>query len=117
MFTKHFICRLPFHIMKIKNLSSFLAAATVLLAAAANPENPSKLPNDGQLHGVAPGNQYQLPKPPGMVYIPPGTFHMGPSDEDVNYAYTARNKQVSIMASGWMPLKSPIMNIASLPTG
>ncbi|MEO6314189.1 MAG: SUMF1/EgtB/PvdO family nonheme iron enzyme [Chitinophagaceae bacterium] len=31
-----------------------------------------------------------------MVYIPPGTFHMGPSDEDVNYAYTARNKQVSI---------------------
>jgi len=30
------------------------------------------------------------------VYIPPGTFHMGPSDEDVNYAYTARNKQVSI---------------------
>jgi gliding motility-associated lipoprotein GldK len=31
-----------------------------------------------------------------MVYIPPGTFHMGPSDEDVNYAYTSRNKQVSI---------------------
>ncbi len=31
-----------------------------------------------------------------MVYIPPGTFHMGPSDEDMNYAYTARNKQVSI---------------------
>jgi gliding motility-associated lipoprotein GldK len=31
-----------------------------------------------------------------MVYIPPGTFHMGPSDEDINYAYTARNKQVSI---------------------
>ncbi|HZG24311.1 MAG TPA: SUMF1/EgtB/PvdO family nonheme iron enzyme [Chitinophagaceae bacterium] len=37
-----------------------------------------------------------MPKPPGMVYIPPGTFHMGPSDEDVNFAYTARNKQVSI---------------------
>jgi Uncharacterized conserved protein len=31
-----------------------------------------------------------------MVYVPPGTFHMGPSDEDVNYAYTARNKQISI---------------------
>ena len=26
---------------------------------------------------------------------------MGPSDEDVNYAYTARNKQVSI-AGYWM---------------
>jgi formylglycine-generating enzyme required for sulfatase activity len=31
----------------------------------------------------------------------PGTFHMGPSDEDVNYAYTARNKQVSI-SGFWM---------------
>ena len=45
--------------------------------------------------------QWSLPKPPGMVYIPPGTFHMGPSDEDVNYAYTARNKQVS-QSGFWM---------------
>ncbi|UEG51156.1 SUMF1/EgtB/PvdO family nonheme iron enzyme [Ferruginibacter lapsinanis] len=59
------------------------------------------LPNDGQLHGVAPASHWSLPKPPGMVYIPPGTFHMGPSDEDVNYAYTARNKQVSI-SGFWM---------------
>ncbi len=61
----------------------------------------SVLPNDGQLHGVAPGSKYNLTKPPGMVYIPAGTFHMGPSDEDVNYAYTARNKQVSI-SGFWM---------------
>lgn len=54
------------------------------------------LPNDGQVHGVAPAGKYTLPKPPGMVYIPPGTFHMGPSDEDVNYAFTARNRQISI---------------------
>ena len=101
MFTRHFICRLPFNIMKMKNLSMFLAAATVLLASCGKSGKSSKLPNDGQLHGVAPGNKYQLPKPPGMVYIPPGTFHMGPSDEDVNYAYTARNKQVSI-AGYWM---------------
>jgi len=59
------------------------------------------LPNDGQLHGVAPGTKWALPKPPGMVYIPPGTFHMGPSDEDMNYAYTARNKQVS-QSGFWM---------------
>jgi hypothetical protein len=59
------------------------------------------LPNDGQLYGVAPAKSWTLPKPPGMVYIPPGTFHMGPSDEDVNYAYTARNKQVSI-SGFWM---------------
>ena len=55
------------------------------------------LPNDGQLHGVAPGSRWSLTKPPGMVYIPPGTFHMGPSDEDVNYAYTARNKQDNLL--------------------
>jgi gliding motility-associated lipoprotein GldK len=35
-------------------------------------------------------------KPRGMVYIQPGTFHMGPSDEDINYNFTARNRQVSI---------------------
>src|ERR1700745_3888203 len=96
MFTRHLICRLPFNIMKMKNLSLFLAAATVLLASCSKSGKSSKLANDGQLHGVAPGNKYQLPKPPGMVYIPPGTFHMGPSDEDVNYAYTARNRQISI---------------------
>ncbi|MEI9934179.1 MAG: hypothetical protein WDM71_04870 [Ferruginibacter sp.] len=59
------------------------------------------LPNDGQLHGVSPGARWSLVRPPGMVYIPPGTFHMGPSDEDVNYSYLARNKQVSI-SGFWM---------------
>ncbi len=96
MFTKHYICRLPFNIMKMKNLSMLLAAATILLASCGKSGKSKGLPIDGQLHGVAPSNKYQMPKPPGMVYIPPGTFHMGPSDEDVNFAYTARNKQVSI---------------------
>jgi formylglycine-generating enzyme len=83
--------------MKMKNLSMLLAVAVLFLTSCGKFGKSSKgLPNDGQLHGVAPSNKYQLPKPPGMVYIPPGTFHMGPSDEDVNYAYTARNKQVSI---------------------
>jgi formylglycine-generating enzyme len=97
MLTKHYICRIPFNIMKMKNLSMLLAVAVLFLTSCGKFGKSSKgLPNDGQLHGVAPSNKYQLPKPPGMVYIPPGTFHMGPSDEDVNYAYTARNKQVSI---------------------
>ena len=51
---------------------------------------------DGQLRGVSLGNKYIMPKPPGMIYVPSGTFHMGPSDEDISYAFTARNKQVSI---------------------
>jgi gliding motility-associated lipoprotein GldK len=51
---------------------------------------------DGQLRGVSLGSKYVMPKPPGMIYVPSGTFHMGPSDEDISYAFTARNKQVSI---------------------
>ena len=52
--------------------------------------------DDGQLRGVAPTAKQSMARPRGMVYIPPGTFHMGPSDEDINYNYTARNRQVSI---------------------
>lgn len=96
MLMKHYICRIPFNIMKMKNLSMLLAAAVLFASCGKSGKSSKGLPIDGQLHGVAPGGKYQLPKPPGMVYIPPGTFHMGPSDEDVNYAYTARNKQVSI---------------------
>src|SRR5207342_2455373 len=96
---KHYFCPIPFNIMKMKNLSILCSVAALLFMAAGCGKvgkSHKGLPNDGQLHGVSAGNKYVLPKPPGMIYIPPGTFHMGPSDEDINYAYTARNKQVSI---------------------
>jgi formylglycine-generating enzyme len=82
----------------------FYLIALIAIASTSSSCKKNKgksLPNDGQLHGVAPGSRWVLPKPPGMVYVPPGTFHMGPSDEDVNYSYTARNKQVSI-SGFWM---------------
>ena len=84
--------------MKMKNLSILMTVAAALTVTGCGKIGKSHkgLPDDGQLHGVAPASKYNLTKPPGMVYIPPGTFHMGPSDEDINYAYTARNKQVSI---------------------
>jgi len=84
--------------MKMKNLSTLMALAAMTIVAGCGKLGKSNkgLPNDGQLHGVAPATKYNLTKPLGMIYIPPGTFHMGPSDEDVNYAYTARNKQISI---------------------
>lgn len=89
---------------KMKNkLFISLAALAAFAVTGCGKSGKSKGPkNDyGQLVGAAPGTRYSLPKPPGMVYIPPGTFHMGPSDEDVNYAFTARNKQVSI-SGFWM---------------
>lgn len=51
---------------------------------------------DGQLIGVAPTTRQPMGPPLNMVYIPPGTFHMGPSDEDVSFNYITRNRQVSI---------------------
>src|SRR5688500_1710442 len=95
---KHYFCPIPFNIMKMKNLSALTVLAVMFITVGCGKIGKSSkgLPNDGQLHGVAPSSKYNLTKPPGMVYIPPGTFHMGPSDEDVNYAFTARNKQISI---------------------
>jgi formylglycine-generating enzyme len=89
--------------MNNRSLSSIALIAVILFAASckSSGKKGSSLPNDGQLHGVSPGNRYNLTRPPGMVYVPAGTFHMGPSDEDVNYAYTARNKQASI-SGFWM---------------
>jgi len=102
MLSNDFFCPIPFNIMKMKNLSTLTAFFALFLMAGCKLGKSGKgLANDGQLHGVAPASAYNLQKPPGMVYIPPGTFHMGPSDEDMNYAFTARNKQVSI-SGFWM---------------
>ncbi len=78
------------------------AIATLLVCVSScGKSGKSSLPNDGQVHGVATAAKPGITKPVGMVYVPPGTFHMGPSDEDVTYALTSRNKQVSIQGF-WM---------------
>lgn len=78
----------------------FKILTPVILAAlliSCKSTNKSKaLSNDGQLHGVQISSKPGIKKPFGMVYVPPGTFHMGPSDEDINYSFTARNKEISI---------------------
>ena len=102
--SKRYICPIPLS-MKMKNHYYTLAALASLLFAGCGiigkKDKGGSLPNDGQLHGIAPGTRYTLPKPPGMVFIPQGTFHMGPSDEDPAYAFSARNKSVSI-SGFWM---------------
>ena len=95
--------------MKMRNLyyTLYAAACLTLLASCgilgkkSGKSKGSSLPNDGQVHGIAPGGKYTLPKTPGMIYVPQGTFHMGPSDEDPAYAFSARNRSVSI-SGFWM---------------
>jgi sulfatase modifying factor 1 len=103
MLSKELFCPIPFNIMKMKNLSILTAFCAIFLMAGCKLGGKSGkgLPDDGQLHGVAPASAYNLTKPPGMVYIPPGTFHMGPSDEDMNSSFTSRNQQTSI-SGFWM---------------
>lgn len=52
--------------------------------------------SQGQLVGVPDRPKFKPPEPHGMVYIPSGYFHMGTSDEDINYLFTARNKEVTV---------------------
>lgn len=80
------------------------AAITALAFGSASCVKKGKakgVPDNGQLMGASYGNTQGMSKPYGMVYVPSGTFHMGPSDEDINYNFTARNKQVSI-SGFWM---------------
>ena len=102
--SKRYICPIPL-CMKLKNLNYAVFALAALSMAGCGvlgkKDKGSSLKNDGQLHGIAPGGRYTMPKPPGMVYIPQGTFHMGPSDEDPAYAFSARNRSISI-SGFWM---------------
>ena len=50
----------------------------------------------GELTGVQGRKKYFEPDPFGMVFIPQGTFNMGPSDQDVAWAQTTFTKTVSV---------------------
>lgn len=52
----------------------------------------------GQLIGVQDREIWYQPDPYGMLYIPPGSYNMGPSDQDAPYSYTSKSKTVSISA-------------------
>ena len=53
---------------------------------------------NGELTGVLHSEKWYQPDPYGMVYIPSGSFNMGPSDQDVPYAVTAQSKSVTMPA-------------------
>ncbi|HLG36414.1 MAG TPA: SUMF1/EgtB/PvdO family nonheme iron enzyme [Bacteroidia bacterium] len=52
----------------------------------------------GQLTGVLKRPKWYQADPYGMVYIPAGSYNMGPSDQDVPYAVVSQSKTVTIPA-------------------
>src|SRR5437868_3829294 len=70
--SKRYICPIPSS-MKMKNHYYTFAFAALMLASCGiigKKDKGGMVPQDGQLHGIAPGNKYILPQPPGMVFIP-----------------------------------------------
>ncbi|HXP48657.1 MAG TPA: gliding motility-associated lipoprotein, partial [Bacteroidia bacterium] len=53
---------------------------------------------DGQLIGVQNRPSWYQANPYGMVYIPMGSYMMGPDDQEVPYAYTTKSRMVSVQA-------------------
>ena len=102
---KPYICPIPFKCIKMKNhyytVIALVAIALLTGCGSSKSKGGGGLTNDGQLHGIAPSAKSGLNRPLGMVYVPQGTFHMGPSDEDIAYAFSARNRSVSI-SGFWM---------------
>ena len=55
----------------------------------------------GELIGVQDRPSWYEAQPYGMVFIPTGSFMMGPSDESASWAMTTKSKRVSVDAF-WM---------------
>jgi sulfatase modifying factor 1 len=102
---KRYFCLMPSYMTRSNHYYTLFALAALSLASCniigKKNSKGSRLPDDGRLHGVAVGSQYNLQKPYGMVLVPQGTFHMGPSDEDPSFSFTARNRTIS-MPGFWM---------------
>ncbi len=54
--------------------------------------------NKGQLVGAQGREKWYQPDPYGMVFIPSGSYLMGPGDQDVPYALVRQSKSVSVHA-------------------
>ncbi len=73
----------------------------ISLVLAALSGSCGKGTGEGELTGVKGRPKYFEPDPFGMVFIPQGSFNMGPSDQDVSWAQNITSKTVSVDAF-WM---------------
>ncbi len=74
---------------RVSKFLFFIVTAVVLVASCGRQES-------GQLIGVLDRPAWKGINPYGMVYVPSGTLHIGPSDQDVNTSYVQRSKSISI---------------------
>lgn len=78
----------------MKNIKSILciasAAIALFMAGCSGGYN-------GQLLGEQDRPRWNPITPYGMIFVPSGVLHVGPSDQDVNSAHVAKAKQVSIV--------------------
>ena len=103
-----------------------IAALSVLAVSCGKSKSSSKSgASNGQLVGAAYGAKQNNNTHLGMVMIPQGTFHMGPSDEDINYAYIPAMRILTTLTQhvtarylsadfGWMQRRLPTANTNSL---
>ena len=76
--------------MKLQSLAlTFLSLGIILLSGCGSSY-------DGQLLGDLNRPNWQPEMPYGMVYVPSGFLHVGPSDQDVNHALLSQSKSISI---------------------
>ncbi len=74
---------------RFKNKGIFAVLSTVILTACGGGYS-------GELTGVLDRPIWNHVMPYGTIYIPSGTLHIGPSDQDVNRALVQRSKSISI---------------------
>src|ERR1700743_1441467 len=78
----------------MKNIQSLLLGTAILFLILMT---GCKGGYNGQLLGELDRPKWNPITPYGMVFIPSGVLHIGPSDQDVNSSHQARSKQVSIV--------------------
>jgi len=75
----------------MKNILSYIAIVSIILIAS----SCSNLNNNGELY-IKAIDSYDEMLPYGMIYIPSGSFTMGPNDQSAFFITSEQNKQVNV---------------------
>jgi formylglycine-generating enzyme len=84
--------------MMIKSVENMRRASVIFSAIALLGLAGCTGSGNGELIGIQGREGFYQPTPYGMLFIPPGSYQMGPSDQDVPYAMTTQQKTVTLQA-------------------